>query len=55
MLVACARQGIRVTGIWHDMRDLLAEVSRIAGVTALLTMVGGRAVPGDAAAITPGA
>lgn len=40
MLVACARQGIRVTGIWPNMLDLFAEVDRIAPIGGLRWVLG---------------
>ncbi len=40
MLVACARQGIRVTGIWPDMLELFAEVDRIAPIGGLRWVLG---------------
>lgn len=44
MLVACARQGIRVTGIWPDMLGLFAEVDRIAPIRGLRWVLGHIAV-----------
>ncbi len=40
VLVACARQGIRVTGIWPDMLDLFAEVDRIVPIRDLRWVLG---------------
>ena len=39
-LVACARHGIRVTGIWPDMLGLFAEVDRIAPIRDLRWVLG---------------
>jgi len=44
LLVACARRGIRVTGIWPDMLDLFAEVDRIAPIGGLRWVLGHIAV-----------
>lgn len=40
LLVACARRGIRVTGIWPDMLELFAEVDRIAPIRGLRWVLG---------------
>lgn len=40
LLVACARQGIRVTGIWPNMLDMFAEVDRIAPIRGLRWVLG---------------
>lgn len=40
LLVSCARQGIRVTGIWPNMLDLFAEVDRIAPIRGLRWVLG---------------
>ena len=44
LLVACARNGIRVTGIWPDMLDLFVEVDRIAPIRGLRWVLGHIAV-----------
>lgn len=44
LLVACARQGIRVTGIWPNMLDLFAEVDRVAPIRGLRWVLGHIAV-----------
>jgi predicted amidohydrolase YtcJ len=44
LLVACARRGIRVTGIWPDMLELFAEVDRIAPIRGLRWVLGHIAV-----------
>ncbi|MEO3470560.1 amidohydrolase family protein [Roseomonas sp. CAU 1739] len=44
VLVACARRGIRVTGIWPDMLALFAEVDRIAPIGGLRWVLGHIAV-----------
>ncbi|ONG55872.1 hypothetical protein BKE38_07915 [Pseudoroseomonas deserti] len=40
LLVACARAGIRVTGIWPNMLELFAEVDRIAPIRDLRWVFG---------------
>lgn len=44
LLVACARRGIRVTGIWPDMLELFAEVDRIVPIRGLRWVLGHIAV-----------
>lgn len=40
LLIACARQGIRVTGIWPNMLELFAEVDRVAPIRGLRWVLG---------------
>lgn len=44
LLIACARQGIRVTGIWPNMLDLFAEVDRVVPIRGLRWVLGHIAV-----------
>lgn len=44
LLIACARQGIRVTGIWPNMLELFAEVDRVAPIRGLRWVLGHIAV-----------